>query len=97
MFHELTHSTGHSSRLNRKGITELAAFGGENYSKEELVAEIGAAMLVSHADIPAKRAFRNSVAYLQSWLRALKSDNKMIVWAAGQAEKAAKYILGITE
>ena len=97
MFHELTHSTGHSSRLNRKGITELAAFGGENYSKEELVAEIGAAMLVSHAEIPAKRAFRNSVAYLQSWLRALKNDNKMIVWAARQAEKAAKYILGITE
>lgn len=96
-FHELTHSTGHASRLNRKGVTGVAAFGSETYSKEELVAEIGAAMLVSHAGIPAERAFRNSVAYLQSWVRALKSDNKMIVWAAGQAEKAAKYILGITE
>ena len=96
-FHELTHSTGHASRFNRKGVTGVAAFGSETYSKEELVAEIGAAMLVSHAGIPAERAFRNSVAYLQSWLRALKSDNKMIVWAAGQAEKAAKYILGITE
>jgi antirestriction protein ArdC len=97
LFHELTHSTGHSTRCNRKGITALAAFGGENYSKEELVAEIGAAMLVSQAAIPAERAFKNSVAYLQSWLRALKNDNKMIVWAAGQAEKAAKFILGITE
>ena len=96
-FHELTHSTGHASSLNRKGVTGVAAFGSETYSKEELVAEIGAAMLVSHAGIPAERAFRNSVAYLQSWVRALKSDNKMIVWAAGQAEKAAKYILGITE
>lgn len=96
-FHELTHSTGHASRLNRKGVTGVAAFGSETYSKEELVAEIGAAMLVSHAGIPSGRAFKNSVAYLQSWLRALKSDNKMIVWAAGQAEKAAKYILGITE
>lgn len=96
-FHELTHSTGHASRLNRKGVTGVAAFGSETYSKEELVAEIGAAMLVSHAGIPSGPAFKNSVAYLQSWLRALKSDNKMIVWAAGQAEKAAKFILGITE
>ena len=97
LFHELTHSTGHTSRCARKGITDLAAFGGHEYSKEELVAEIGAAMLVNEAAIPAERAFRNSVAYLQSWLRALKNDNKMIVWAAGQAEKAVKYILGITE
>ena len=97
LFHELTHSTGHTSRCARKGITDLAAFGGHEYSKEELVAEIGAAMLVNEAAIPAERAFRNSVAYLQSWLRALKNDNKMIVWAASQAEKAVKYILGITE
>ena len=97
LFHELTHSTGHTSRCARKGITDLAAFGGHEYSKEELVAEIGAAMLVNEAAIPAGRAFRNSVAYLQSWLRALKNDNKMIVWAASQAEKAVKYILGITE
>lgn len=96
-FHELTHSTGHASRLNRKGVTGAAAFGSETYSKEELVAEIGAAMLVSHAGIPAERAFKNSVAYLQSWLRALKNDNKMIVWAASRAEAAAKYILGIKE
>ena len=97
MFHELSHSTGHASRLNRKGVTALAAFGSETYSREELVAEMGAAMLVSHAGIPAERAFRNSVAYLQSWVRALKSDNKMIVWAASRAEAAAKYILGIKE
>jgi len=97
LFHELTHSTGHSTRCNRKGVTDIAAFGGHEYSKEELVAEIGAAMLVHEAAIPAERAFRNSVGYLQSWLRALKNDNKMIVWAASQAEKAVKFILGITE
>lgn len=97
MFHELSHSTGHASRLNRRGITDLAAFGSETYSREEMVAEMGAAMLVSHAGIPAERAFRNSVAYLQSWVRALKNDNKMIVWAASRAEAAAKYILGIKE
>ena len=94
-FHELTHSTGHASRLNRKGVTGVAAFGSETYSKEELVAEIGAAMLVSHAGIPSARAFKNSVAYLQSWLQALQNDPKMIVWAAGKAEAAARYILSI--
>jgi len=58
------------------------------------VAEITAAMLVSQASLAAERAFKNSVAYLQSWLRALKDDSKMIVWAAGKAEAAARFILG---
>lgn len=57
------------------------------------VAEITAAMLVSQASLAAERAFKNSVAYLQSWLRALKDDSKMIVWAAGKAEAAARFIL----
>lgn len=97
MFHELGHSTGHSSRLDRKNGMKVAAFGSEDYSREELVAEMTAAMLVNEAGLPAERAFRNSVAYLQSWVRALRSDNKMIVWAASRAEAAAKYILGIND
>jgi len=50
-------------------------------------------MLCSHCGIESKASFRNSIAYLQNWLEALKNDNKMIVWAAARAEKAAKYIL----
>ena len=94
LFHELGHSTGHKDRLNRKGIADITFFGDHEYSKEELVAEITAAMLVAQAGLAAERAFKNSVAYLQSWLQVLKDDPKMIVWAAGKAEAAAKFIIG---
>ena len=91
LFHEMTHSTGHKSRLNR--LEKRAAFGSENYSKEELVAEMGSAMLIATAGIDSEKAFRNSVGYLQGWLKALKDDAKLIVLAAGKAEAAVKYIL----
>lgn len=90
-FHELTHSTGHSSRLNR--LSKVACFGSEDYSKEELVAEIGAAALVNHAGLETSSSFRNSAAYVQSWLKALQNDKRLIVSAAGQAEKACNLIL----
>lgn len=90
-FHELTHSTGHTSRLNR--LTKIACFGSEEYSREELIAEIGAAALVNHAGLETPSSFRNSAAYIQSWLKALKDDRRLIVSAAGQAEKACTLIL----
>jgi antirestriction protein ArdC len=93
MFHEMIHSTGHKSRLARKGIEEIAAFGSETYSKEELIAEMGAAMLCAQAKID--NTLENSAAYIQSWLRALKNDKRLVVLAAAQAQKAADYILGI--
>lgn len=92
LFHELTHSTGHASRLDR--LSKVAHFGSELYSKEELVAEIGAACLVNHCGMETESSFRNSAAYLQSWLSALRNDKKMIVTAAGKAEKAVNFILG---
>lgn len=95
LFHEYVHSTGHEKRLNRSGINEIVAFGDENYSKEELVAEIGAAMLCGVAGID-NSTLENSAAYVGSWLRKLKDDKKMIVQAAGKAQKAADYILGVT-
>lgn len=97
LFHELGHSTGHKDRLNRKGITEGGFFGSHEYSKEELVAEITAAMLLSQCGIEVEGTFNNSVSYLQSWIRALQNDKKMIVWAAGKAEAATKWILGIRQ
>ena len=93
-FHEFTHSTIPASRCNRVTENANAFFGNHDYSREELVAEIGAAMLCSHCGIESKSSFRNSIAYLQNWLKALKNDNKMIVWVAARAEKAARYILG---
>lgn len=96
-FHELTHSTLKASRCNRESDNAIAAFGSQNYSREELVAEIGSAMLCTATGIDNTKAFTNSVAYIQSWLRALKNDVKMIVWASTRAEKASKYIQGIKE
>ena len=91
-FHELTHSTGHASRLNR--LHQTAYFGSEAYSKEELVAEIGAAALVNHAGLETANSFRNSAAYVQNWLKVLRDDKRFIVSAAGKAEKAVNMILG---
>jgi len=93
LFHEHVHSTGHAKRLKRQGITALSAFGDESYSKEELVAEIGAAMLCGVAGID-NSTMENSAAYVAAWLRKLKNDKQLIVQAAGQAQKAADYILG---
>lgn len=93
LFHELTHSTGHAKRLNRDTLTRLAAFGDETYSKEELVAEIGAAFACQMVGIDCEKAFKNSVAYIQGWLRALKGDNKLVIAAAAKAEQAVNYIM----
>ena len=92
IFHEMTHSTGHSKRLNR--IEKTAFFGSEAYSKEELVAEIGAAALVNAAGLETPSSFRNNAAYIQNWLSVLRNDKRFIVSAAGKAEKAVKLILG---
>ena len=85
-FHELTHSTGHRSRLDRLRTT--AHFGNESYSKEELVAEIGAAALMNYVGLETVSTLRNSAAYVQSWLAALRNDKRLIVTASGAASKA---------
>ena len=93
-FHELTHSTMTANRCNRKNENAtVAAFGSEDYSKEELIAEIGAANLMNIAKIETASTFKNSVGYIQGWLRALQNDNRLIVSASSAAQKATNYIL----
>lgn len=92
-FHEAIHSTGHESRLNRLCSGHVAAFGNEEYSKEELVAEIGSATLLNILGIETTHSFRNNAAYIQSWLRVLKNDVRFIVSASTKAEKAVQMIL----
>ena len=93
LFHELVHSTGHLSRLSRFEPGEpLARFGSESYSKEELIAEFGAAMLAGIAGIE-QATLENSAAYLKHWIQRLKDDSKLLVSAASQAQKACDYIL----
>lgn len=96
-FHELTHSTMPPYRCDRKAENDHAFFGNEDYSREELVAELGSAMICNTINLDCEKAFKNSVAYIQGWLKALHNDNKMIVWAASRAEKAAKYIMNVQD
>lgn len=93
LFHELTHSTGHESRLSRKGVTERIVFGSHAYRDEELVGEMGATFLCASARIE-NDVIDNSAAYIRGWLNRFKSDNRLVVRAAAQAQKAADYILG---
>lgn len=93
-FHELVHSTGHAKRLNRLTTGVNAAFGGTEYSKEELTAEIGSANLLNLLGIETIQSFQNSAAYIKSWLQVLRNDTKFIISAASKAEKAVVYILG---
>ena len=98
LFHEMIHSTGHRDRLKRLDCSvQFASFGSEDYSKEELIAEIGSAFLMNHIGIESSKTFKNSAAYIQSWLKVLKNDNRFIVSASSKAEKAMKYILGTEE
>jgi antirestriction protein ArdC len=92
LFHELVHSTGHEKRLARPGITELSPFGTPSYSKEELIAEMGAAFLCGFAGIE-NVTLDNSTAYIQGWLQKLRNDKKLVIVAAAQAQKAANYII----
>jgi antirestriction protein ArdC len=93
LFHELTHSTGHESRVGREGIQNLNSFGTESYSREELVAELGASMLCGVTGI-SPATLENSASYLQTWINRLKGDSKLILSAASAAQKASDYILG---
>ncbi len=94
LFHELTHSTGHTARLNRATLVDAVRFGDTNYSKEELVAEMGAAFLCGMVGIE-NRTIDTSASYVQGWLEKLSNDTRLLVQAASQAQRAADYILGM--
>lgn len=93
LFHELVHSTGHSSRLDRGLDANLAPFGSQDYSKEELVAEMGAAFLAAAAGI-SPQTIEQSAAYIDGWRRKIGSDPKLVIHAAGAAQKASDWVLG---
>ncbi len=88
--HETIHSTGHKTVLNR--FKAGTTFGSENYGREELVAEIGAATLLRMFGIETDRSLRNNKAYIESWKKAIKNDPMMVVTAINNASKAVKVI-----
>jgi len=93
LFHELGHSTGHARRIGRKGILEPSYFGSHNYSQEELCSEFCSAFLCGHSGIEQK-TLENSASYISGWLKAIKGNQKLLVTAASQGQKASDYILG---
>jgi antirestriction protein ArdC len=94
LFHELAHSTGHSKRLDRKLDTDPKPFGSSDYGREELIAEMASAFLCGHAGIkPA--VIENQASYIGGWLKTIRSDKRLVIVAAGAAQRAADFIRGI--
>ena len=96
VYFPIASATGHPTRLGRKGITHPTHFGSRSYSQEELVAEFGASMLCGVSGIEQK-TLQNNAAYIQGWLKVLKSDKRLAIIAAGQAQRAADFILNLNK
>lgn len=98
LFHECVHSTGHKSRLNRFESLNNAAAHKESYSKEELIAEMGAAFLNNIAGIDNDKLTINNASYIKGWLSTIKNNNnRFVIDAAGKAKTAVKLIVNDTE
>lgn len=93
LFHELAHSTGHAKRLNREGVTNYDRFGSEQYSMEELIAEMSACFMLSMCGL-SENITTNNQAYINGWIEKLQSDPKVLFQASKEAQKACEFILG---
>jgi antirestriction protein ArdC len=93
LFHELGHSTGHETRLNRPGVTGKVVFGSCDYSREELIAELTSAFVCAEVGID-NSIMDNAASYIHGWLHALEGDPRAVIAASGQAQRAANYIQG---
>jgi antirestriction protein ArdC len=94
-FHEATHSTGHKSRLAREAGTNFShgrKWGDPVYAREELVAEMGAAMLQAETGMETDEQFDRSAAYVKDWLGAMEKDPKLVPQAAAAAQRAVDLI-----
>ena len=96
LFHELSHSTGHKTRLNREGITNPDKFKSHKYSIEELIAEFSASYVMGSIGLLDK-TIDNSASYIDGWIKVLRKNPKYLVSAASKAMKSANYILNIRE
>lgn len=92
--HECIHSTGVYVRCNREAFKRVGVkFGNMKYSREELVAEIGSALLLAGFGLDTEDTRRNTAAYCQNWLQQLQNNPKWIMTAAQLAEEAVEYIM----
>lgn len=92
-YHEMAHSTGHKSRLDR--LDMKAYFASDAYGREELVAEITSAMLCSYSGIDTAEIMDNTASYCKSWIDAIKEDKNMVLVSAAKAQAAYDMILNV--
>lgn len=97
LFHELTHWTGHSTRLNRQTLTDAVKFGDTNYSKEELTAELGACFLCNHHGISTPATEQNTESYIAHWIGVLKKAPRFLWDAASDAQAAFAYLIALAD
>ena len=91
--HELSHWTGHTSRIDRD-FSKSKRFGDSAYAFEELVAEMGAAMLCAHCKVDGQL---QHASYIASWLKVLKQDSRAILKASAEAQKILDYLVKVDE
>ena len=91
--HELSHWTGHPSRLDRLTLNESYRFGDLNYAKEELRAELASVFIAAEIGVPHDPA--NHAAYVGSWIKGLKEDKNEIFRAAHDASAATDFVLSL--
>lgn len=91
--HELSHWTGHESRINRD-FSKSKRFGDSAYAFEELVAEMGAAMLCAHCKVDGQL---QHASYIASWLKVLKQDSRAILKASAEAQKILDFLVKVDE
>jgi antirestriction protein ArdC len=95
VFHEATHSTAHKDRLAREAAMNFShdrTWGDPIYAREELVAEMGSAMLQAETGMQTDHEFERSAAYIKDWLGALEKDPKLVPQAAAAAQRAVDLI-----
>lgn len=95
LFHELTHWTGHETRLKRFKTKDCTRFASKEYSKEELTAEMGSVFICSKLGITTDSQVRNSAAYLKGWMKYLTDHPKEFAYACQRAQKASDYVFGL--
>ena len=92
LFHEIGHATGHPRRLNRFGVDDKPSR--EEYSKEELIAELSSCFLCNSAGVVPD--YPQAASYIMEWAKRLRNDPRILVSAAASAQRATELVLGIS-
>ncbi len=93
LFHQLVHSTGHHTRLDRMGLVQMSEYGCNGFTQEELIAEIATNYLENFTGVPCP--FEPSQEYIDGWIQKFKADKYLIFTACTLAQKAIDYVLNI--